>query len=262
LFRPHHSYGCAKIWLLDLNCPSSDEQWIDDVMQDFTVPLLDEFVQLWGPVEDAGFQPEDLELDTILWTRTSSGDYSAKSAYKMQFEGGIFSSFPKTVWKVWAPSCCKFFLWLLLQNRVWTADRLSLREWPNSYFCQQCHRNLETGNHLFIQCPIVHLIWQPISTWCRRQSLNPVNWDLDSPLMVWFEDLAGSAADSATRGIRSLAILVTWRIWCERNNRIFNDHETSITRRIQEIKDEARLWCVEGAKHLSSFCVLLSSFRG
>jgi hypothetical protein len=98
LFRPHHSYGCAKIWLLDLNCPSSDEQWIDDVMQDFTVPLLDEFVQLWGPVEDAGFQPEDLELDTILWTRTSSGDYSAKSAYKMQFEGGIFSSFPKTVW--------------------------------------------------------------------------------------------------------------------------------------------------------------------
>jgi hypothetical protein len=96
-------------------------------MHDLTVPLLDEFVQLWGLVEDAGFQPEDLEPDAIVWTRTSSGDYSAKSAYKMQFEGGIFSSFPKTVWKVWAPSCCKIFLWLLLQNRVWTVDRLSLR---------------------------------------------------------------------------------------------------------------------------------------
>jgi hypothetical protein len=75
-----------------------NEQWITDVMQDLTVPLLDEFVQLWGLVEDAGFHQENLEPDTIIWTRTSSGDYSAKSAYKMQFEGGIFSSFPKTVW--------------------------------------------------------------------------------------------------------------------------------------------------------------------
>jgi hypothetical protein len=34
------------------------EQWITDVMHDLTVPLLDEFVQLWGLVEDdAGFQP-------------------------------------------------------------------------------------------------------------------------------------------------------------------------------------------------------------
>jgi hypothetical protein len=72
-----------------------NEQWITDVMQDLTVPLLDEFVQLWGLVEDAGFHPENFEPDTIVWTRTSSGDYSAKSAYKMQFDGGIFSSSPQ-----------------------------------------------------------------------------------------------------------------------------------------------------------------------
>jgi hypothetical protein len=52
----------------------------------------------------------------------------------MQFEGGIFSSFPKIVWKVWAPSKCKFFMWLLLQNRVWTADRLLIRECQNPTF--------------------------------------------------------------------------------------------------------------------------------
>jgi hypothetical protein len=31
-----------------------------------------------------------------------------KSAYEIQFEGGIFSSFPKIVWKVWAPSNANF----------------------------------------------------------------------------------------------------------------------------------------------------------
>jgi hypothetical protein len=186
-----------------------NDHWISDVMQDLTVPLLDEFVNLWGLVEDAGFQPHDLEPDTIIWTRTSSGDYSAKSAYKMQFEGGIFSSFPKTVWKVWAPSRCKFFLWLLLQNRVWTADRLLIREWPNSYVCQLCFRNLETAPHLFMQCPTVHSIWTQISNWCGRQSLNPESWDLDSTLMDRFEALVGSNADSATKGARSMAILVT-----------------------------------------------------
>lgn len=151
-----------------------NDRWISDVMQDFTVPLLDAYVQLWGLVEDAGFQPEDLEPDTLVWTRTPSGEYSARSAYKIQFEGGgIFSSFPKTVWKVWTPSRCNFFLWLLLQNRVWAVDRLLLKEWPNSYFCQLCHRNLETAQHLFIKCPVTHSIWAPISNWCGRQSLNP-----------------------------------------------------------------------------------------
>jgi hypothetical protein len=28
--------------------------------------------------------------------------------------------------------------WLMLQNRVWTADRLLLKEWPNDYFYPLC----------------------------------------------------------------------------------------------------------------------------
>jgi hypothetical protein len=80
--------------------------------------LLDEFVKLQGLIEDVNFDSRNMEQDIIVWTRTTAGEYSAKSAYQMQFEGGIFSSFPKIVWKVWAPSKCKFFMWLLLQNRV------------------------------------------------------------------------------------------------------------------------------------------------
>ena len=99
-----------------------DDQWIRDVAYDLTVPLLDEFVQLWELIDGANFDANNMEADTIVWIRTASGDYSAKSVYNMQFEGGLLSLFPKMVWKVWAPAKCKFFMWIMLQNRVWTAD--------------------------------------------------------------------------------------------------------------------------------------------
>jgi hypothetical protein len=35
--------------------------------------------------------------------------------------------------------------------------------------------------------------------------------------------------------------LVTWKIWCERNNRIFNNKEQSVARILEDIKDTSRL---------------------
>jgi len=58
-----------------------DEQWIRDVAYDLTVPLLDEFVQLWELIDAANFDANNTEADTIVWTRTASEEYSAKSAY-------------------------------------------------------------------------------------------------------------------------------------------------------------------------------------
>jgi len=60
-------------------------------------------------------------------------------------------------------------------------------------------------------------------------------------------------------GSRSLAILVTWFIWKERNARVFNNTEKTVASLVEEIKDEARLWCQEGAKHLAALVVNPSS---
>ncbi|KAF8645781.1 hypothetical protein HU200_066097 [Digitaria exilis] len=32
----------------------------------------------------------------------------------------------------------------------------------------------------------------------------------------WFVDLSGKGKDATTKGTRTLVILVTWSIWCER----------------------------------------------
>jgi hypothetical protein len=77
-------------------------------------------------VTENSFDVEDQAEDEIVWTRSPDGIYTAKSAYELHFEGNIISSFR---WSVWAPSKCKFFIWLLLRNRVWTTDWLQERGW-------------------------------------------------------------------------------------------------------------------------------------
>ncbi len=125
---------------------------------------------------DIKYQINPSVEDSIRWKWTTSGAYTAKSAYQMQFLGSIPSILANVIWKCWAPSKCKFFTWLLLQNRIWTADRLLQREWPNNYFYQLCFRNLETAHHLFYECPITRTIWDTIATRLGIPQLRPQNW--------------------------------------------------------------------------------------
>jgi hypothetical protein len=197
-----------------------NDNWIQDLMHNITAPLLVEYVLMWELVEASGFYHHDTTEDGITWTRSANGEYSAKSAYAMQFEGSIHSNFPSKVWRVWAPSQCKFFLWLMLQNTVWTVDRLLLREWPNQYFCPPCCWNLETAAHLFIECPVTRQIWLAIANWTSWPPFHPSNWAQDWSLKDWFGNLSGSSPSLAkAHRAQSLATLVD--SWRERNARIF-----------------------------------------
>ena len=50
-------------------------------------------------------------------------------------------------------------------------------------------------------------------------------------------------------------MLITWEVWKERNARIFNRQETSVTMLLEKIKAEANLWIVAGAKALRDVIV-------
>jgi hypothetical protein len=126
----------------------TDETWIKDLMHDVTPDMLGEYIMLWMLIDEVAFDPTNQQSDEITWTRTANGEYSASSAYLMQFQGCAETNCRSLIWQVWAPSKVKFFVWLILQNRVWTMDRLLQRQWPNEYFCPLCIRNLETSMHL------------------------------------------------------------------------------------------------------------------
>ncbi|KAF8658754.1 hypothetical protein HU200_059240 [Digitaria exilis] len=91
-----------------------------------------------------------------------------------------------------------------------------------------------------------------ISIWSGLVSFLPEHWSETSTIADWFQQLAGPGADATAKGARSLAILVVWTIWSERNARIFKDEDRTADRLVQEIRDTARLWCTAGARHLAT----------
>ena len=104
-----------------------ENKWIDDIRHNLTTTLVAEFFKVFKLLWSSGVTLTQGIQDSIRWKWTPSGAYTAKSAYQAQFLGGIPSVAANAIWKCWAPSKCKFFAWLLLQNRIWTADRLQQR---------------------------------------------------------------------------------------------------------------------------------------
>jgi hypothetical protein len=69
--------------------------------------------------------------DYISRKLTTNGQYSAASAYAVQFIGRIERPELSQAWKIRAEGKINFFIWLLLRNRLWTADRLLKRGWDH-----------------------------------------------------------------------------------------------------------------------------------
>ncbi|KAK1642062.1 hypothetical protein QYE76_059867 [Lolium multiflorum] len=108
-----------------------NDRWIADIgIRTFTVDHMDRFVSLWDMLQ--GFALSPGVNGTISWNLTANGAYSATSVYKAQFPGSTQCSFQRVVWKTCPPPPkCHFFAWLVVQNRLWTSDRLAIRGWPH-----------------------------------------------------------------------------------------------------------------------------------
>ena len=52
--------------------------------------------------------------DKAIWAWNEVGEYTAGSAYKMLWEGGIRFQAHVAIWKSWAPLSCKIFMWLAI----------------------------------------------------------------------------------------------------------------------------------------------------
>ena len=127
-----------------------------------------EFVNLWTRLQSVELRPG--VPDQIEWKLSAHGEYSTKSAYMVQFLGAMDTNLDQLIWKAWAPPKCKIFAWLAYQNRLWTADRLEQRGWPNQKKCPLCRHTDESALHLFAQCRYTRRLWTELGASVPTQS--------------------------------------------------------------------------------------------
>ena len=145
-------------------------QWVADIyVGAFTVEHIAQFLTLWELLEHVALTAN--VPDKIACNLTENEVYTAGSAYKAQFAGAIRCSFSPIVWKPWAPPKCRFFAWLVVQNWLWTSDRLAMRGWPHQPVCQLCKCQPETARHTLFECRFSKRIWQAAAAWLSCPSL-------------------------------------------------------------------------------------------
>ena len=148
------------------------------------------------------------------------------------------------------PRCIKIFTWLLLQNRLWTCDRLQRCGWPNNYFCPLCVRNLETMHHLIWSCPLAREVWERVAARRGCQQFHPRQQVQEESVIATLQRMAASTQPAQRRASNATMLLTCWELWQERNRCVFKGKIPLVQDIVQAIEHSIELWRQAGATHL------------
>lgn len=207
-------------------------RWMQGVQNISTAQAIDQLAALWGCLQ--GVQLTDVP-DSIGWNFSVDGSYSARSAYSVHFVQSISQPLLSSVWSIKGEGKVRFFLWLLLQNRLWTADRLAARGWPHNALCLLCDQVQEGAAHLMIHCVFAKEVWHASSVkWPRVGAVATASPSLRT---WWRQIISGPKSASKDKEI-AMAALIAWHLWKERNSRVFQQKEMNAAALYRMIEDE------------------------
>jgi hypothetical protein len=87
-----------------------------------------------------------------------------------------------------------------------------------------------------------------VAEWLHNTDITPNGW-AGLSIELWWRNMTRPHLPNL-KAILSLALLVTWELWNERNARVFNNKYTNHDVILDKIKREARMWVIAGAKRL------------
>jgi hypothetical protein len=177
--------------------------WVSDFHGALIVSVLVEFLELFQMVDQVELQPG--MMDKHIWHLSPTGSFSSKSAYTIMFQDAISFEPANRIWKSWAPSKCKFFVWLVEHNWCWTTDKLVKRGMDCSEQCSLCDQEQETINHLLTSCVFARQVWagllQPVDL------LHLMPQPTDEVFEDWWCASSSRVQQQLKQGFNSLVIL-------------------------------------------------------
>ncbi|XP_020270848.1 uncharacterized protein LOC109846037 [Asparagus officinalis] len=122
-----------------------------------------------------------------------------------------------TVWENLSYPKHSFLLWLAVQDKLQTQDRLLRNGIIQTSVCKLCDCPIsESRNHLFFECTLSNIVWNGIMEWLNFK-WRSCNW---STLLNWF--FFRLRGKGMKQKIKRMALAATvYTIWKERNCRNF-----------------------------------------
>jgi hypothetical protein len=207
-FAPHLFQAVGKRFLkTSVKDAIFQHKWVCHIFGALTVPVLYEYLDLWDRIRLVQLRP--LVADRFVRRWTPDGTYSASSSYRSFFLGMSSLLGAREVWRASAPPKVKFFFWLALHRRLWTADCRRRHGLQDSAECALYGQEDETVDHLFASCVFAREVWFRV--------LHPSGWDplsptAHSPLSTWWSDGRSTVPAQLRRGFDSAVLLVSWRL--------------------------------------------------
>lgn len=165
--------------------------------------------------------------DEFVWAHCKAGKFTVKSlSYELDKELGQNSQIMSAkVWRGLVPPRIEIFVWLACHGKLNTKAKLAkLQIIPaDQDLCPLCGGNSESVDHLFIHCPFSWKIW---SWWLN---IWHVAWVTPSSI----KDLLSSWSPPCSKPFFkkvwwAILYIIIWSTWKERNERVFNNTQSSI----------------------------------
>lgn len=175
-----------------------------------------EIFNLWPLLQQITLLPTP---DQFRWRLAADGKFSARSAYVAFFLGREFSPSMAELWSLWAPLEINFCVWLALHDRLWTADRLAIRNLPHPPHCMLYCQDTESANHLLLGCSFARQVWYSVLLLWRLHMFTPQAVDA---LTSWWPRLSAAVAGERKKEVNALVCCTLRMLWLERNSRVFD----------------------------------------
>ncbi|XP_078178924.1 uncharacterized protein LOC144573109 [Carex rostrata] len=229
----YDEWGCLTLATTGTRC--SNHAW--------SLYTASQHIQL--PIQLTEGQP-----DKLTWRWNSIQVYSAKSIYNALVTGGRIKWEFVGIWRFSVPNSVKFFLFLLLRDKLLTRESMLHRQFHCiDTSCPMCSSDtLESALHLFFQCNYSLEIWHKVSLLVNCTILCPANsiketWRLSARLC--------SGSRARWKKWQVIFASVCWMIWRQRNSKIFEGKCVPTDLVVEWIVRRATLWerfCRNGSR--------------
>ncbi|GLJ53973.1 hypothetical protein SUGI_1154190 [Cryptomeria japonica] len=160
----------------------------------------------------------------MLWSASKLGDYRVNLGYDFQRKRERNGKWPSTLcWSMWPLPKARAFLWISIHGRILTSSRLKSIGISGPNWCIMCKQQEESIDRLLYWCPFASQCWDWLLDLLHFPTVK--NLTLKDFLLSWLTK--GKFSKWGILWIVSPSML-GWRIWKERNKRIFKEEALEV----------------------------------